>query len=149
MASMKIAAYTACSGRADQPCISSTTWSVIREIVSFEIEAPYTSAKCALTCPVVEPLAYNEIATASTSLRRRCRFLTTTGLNVPARVPRDLDRDLARGVGQHRLGPGAVADVARTRRRGGVLLVAQVLGHLLFQRRPEHLLGDRLQQPVR
>jgi hypothetical protein len=35
--------------------------------------------------PVVSPLAYSEIATASTSLRRRCRFLTITGSKVPAR----------------------------------------------------------------
>ena len=35
--------------------------------------------------PVVNPLAYNEIATASTSDSRRCRFLTNTGSNVPAR----------------------------------------------------------------
>lgn len=32
---MKIAAYTPCSGREAQPCISSTTALVIRETVSF------------------------------------------------------------------------------------------------------------------
>ena len=63
----------------------STTVSVIREIVSLEIDAPYTSAKCAEISPVVNPLAYNEIATASTSFSRRCRFLTITGAKVPAR----------------------------------------------------------------
>ena len=30
-------------------------------------------------------MAYNEIATASTSVRRFCRLLTITGSNVPAR----------------------------------------------------------------
>ena len=82
---MKIAAYTACNGREDHACISSTTLSVIRETVSLLIDAPYTSAKWALISPVVSPFANNEIATASTSLSRRCRFLTMTGSNVPAR----------------------------------------------------------------
>ena len=48
---MKIAAYTACNGREAHTCISSTTRSVIREIVSLEIDTPYTSAKCALRFP--------------------------------------------------------------------------------------------------
>ena len=52
--------------------MSSTTRSVIRETVSLDTEAPYTSAKWALISPVVSPLAYNEIATASTSDSRRC-----------------------------------------------------------------------------
>ena len=65
--------------------MSSITRSVIRETVSLLTDAPYTSAKWALISPVVNPLAYNEIATASTSDSRRCRFLTTTGSNVPAR----------------------------------------------------------------
>ena len=65
--------------------MSSTTRSVIRETVSLDTLAPYTSAKCAEISPVVNPFAYNEIATASTSLSRRCRFLTITGSNVPAR----------------------------------------------------------------
>ena len=41
---------------------------VIREIVSLLMLAPYTSAKCAEIFPVVNPLAYNEIATLSTSV---------------------------------------------------------------------------------
>ena len=82
---MKTAAYTPCSGRVHQACISSTTRSVIRLTVSLEMLAPYTSAKCAEISPVVSPFAYSEIATASTSVRRRCRFLTMTGSNVPAR----------------------------------------------------------------
>ena len=71
---MKISAYTPCNGREHQPCISSTTRSVIRETLSLEIDAPYTSAKCAEISPVVSPLAYSEIATASTSESRRWRF---------------------------------------------------------------------------
>ena len=82
---MKMAAYTGCSGREDQAAISSSTLSVILETVSLLMEAPYTSWKCALISPVVRPLANRLIATASTSERRRCRFLTITGSNVPAR----------------------------------------------------------------
>jgi hypothetical protein len=82
---MKIAAYTPCNGRAHHACISSTTRSVIRLIVSLEMLAPYTSAKCELISPVVRPFAYSEIATASTSDSRRWRFLTITGSNDPAR----------------------------------------------------------------
>jgi hypothetical protein len=40
MASMNTATYTASRGRDDQSAISATTLSVIREIVSFEIDAP-------------------------------------------------------------------------------------------------------------
>lgn len=65
--------------------ISSRTLSVIRLTVSLEIEAPYTSWKWAEISPVVRPLANRMIATASTSERRRCRFLTITGSKVPAR----------------------------------------------------------------
>ena len=40
IASMNTAAYTASSGRLAHSCISATTLSVIREIVSFDTEAP-------------------------------------------------------------------------------------------------------------
>jgi len=61
-----------------------------------------------------------------------------------------LEVDLARGVGQDRLAPGAVADVAGVPlARGPVLLVAEVLGHLLVQGRLQDGLGELLQQPVR
>ncbi len=81
---MKTAAYTACSGLQDQVDISSRTLSVILETVSLEMLAAYTSWKSALICPVLRPLANRLIATASTSERRRWRFLTMTGSNVPA-----------------------------------------------------------------
>ena len=66
---------------------------MIREIVSLEMLTPYTApasgrypqAKCALISPVVRPRANNDKTTASTSFRRRCRFLTMTGSNVPSR----------------------------------------------------------------
>jgi hypothetical protein len=40
IASMKITGYTSSSGRANQPAISSSTWSVILETVSFDTAAP-------------------------------------------------------------------------------------------------------------
>ncbi len=82
---MRMAAYTPCNGREDQTAISSRTLSVIRETVSLLMDAPFTSWKCAEISPVVGPLANRLIATASTSDRRRCRFLTITGSKVPAR----------------------------------------------------------------
>jgi len=57
---------------------------------------------------------------------------------------------LPRGVGQDRLAQGDVADLpARTTRRRVVLLMTEVLGHLLLQRRLLHRGGDRPEQPVR
>ena len=53
--------------------------------MSLDTDAPYTSAKCALISPVVNPLAYNDKTTVSTSDSRRCRFLTITGSKVPSR----------------------------------------------------------------
>ncbi len=47
-------------GRLNHSVISSTTLSVILEIVSLEIDAPYTSAKCAEISPVVKPLAVSD-----------------------------------------------------------------------------------------
>ncbi len=40
IASMKIAAYTRCSGREDHACMSSVTLSVIRLTVSLDTHAP-------------------------------------------------------------------------------------------------------------
>jgi len=62
-------------------------------------------------------------------------------------VPWNLDGHLARRLGQHRLGPGAIAHVPR--RRLAVLVMAQVLGQLLVQRRLQHRLGQLLEQPIR
>src|SRR6476619_6630319 len=130
---MNTAAYTANSGLLDQACMSSTTWSVIRLTVSLATEAPYTSAKWALISPVVNPFAYNDSTTRSTSLSRRCRLPTITGAKVPVPVPRNLDLHLPGGVGQHRLGAGAVAGVAIVAALDGVLVVAEVLAGLLLQ----------------
>ena len=64
-------------------------------------------------------------------------------------VTRNVDLDLPRRLGEHRLRSGAVADVARPGTGRVVLLIAQVLGHLLVQRGLEHRLGQLLEQPVR
>jgi hypothetical protein len=85
IASMNTAAYTGSRGLAHHAVISSMTRSVIRVTVSLETSAPYTSAKCAEISPVVKPLADSDSTTASRSDRRRARFGTMTGSNVPSR----------------------------------------------------------------
>ena len=63
-------------------------------------------------------------------------------------VPRHVDLNGACGLGQHRLGPGAVADVARPRTGRVVLFIAQVLGQLLIERGLEHRLSQLFEQPI-
>jgi hypothetical protein len=53
--------------------------SVIVEIVCRDTSAPYTSARCAAICPVVNPLADNEITMSSTPVNRRSRLRTICG----------------------------------------------------------------------
>ena len=133
----------------DQACISSITRSVIRETVSLDTDAPYTSAKCALISPVVRPFAYNDSTTASTSVSRRCRFVTITGSNVPSRSRgTSISTWPALSVSTV-LVAGAVAGVAAVPALDGVLVVAEVLGHLLLEGGLDHRLGERLEQPVR
>jgi hypothetical protein len=72
-------------------------------------------------------------------------------------ITRHIDLDPTGGLGQHRLGPGAVPNVAVPGPGTGritllallALLVAQVLGQLLVQRRLQHRLGQLLEQPAR
>jgi hypothetical protein len=61
----------------------------------------------------------------------------------------NLDLDLAGVLRQHRLRPGAVADVACPGAGRVVLLITQVLGHLLVQRGLQHRFRQLLEQPVR
>ncbi len=82
---MNITGYTESSGRACQSAISSTILSVILEMVSFETLAPYTSARWALTSPVVIPFAVNDSTIWSTPFNRRWRFFTITGSKLPSR----------------------------------------------------------------
>lgn len=110
--------------------------------------APYTSATCALISLVVNPLAYSQIATASTSVSRRCRLATITGATVSARSRGTWTLTCPGGVGQDCLGTPPVTDVA-AHGSGLVPVVTHMPGHLLLQRRSQHLHGDRLQQPVR
>jgi hypothetical protein len=65
-------------------------------------------------------------------------------------VPGDLELDLPGRMGQYRLRPGPVPHVGRVPVSDRtVLLMAQVLGHLLVQRRLQHVLGELLEQPIR
>jgi len=60
-----------------------------------------------------------------------------------------LDRYLPAGLGQHCLGPGPVPHVPRIITGRAVLVMTEMLGHLLIQRRLQHRLGQLLQQPIR
>jgi hypothetical protein len=62
--------------RTDHSCISSSTLSVIREIVSLLTDAPEISAKCAEISPLVRPFAYSDNTTSSTPESLRCRLST-------------------------------------------------------------------------
>jgi hypothetical protein len=72
-------------------------------------------------------------------------------LERPRPVPRHIDLHVTAAVRQHLFGTGPVADVPAARALAGrvVLLITQVLGDLLVQRRLDHGLGQLLQQPVR
>jgi hypothetical protein len=54
-------------------------------MVCLDTSVPYTSARCACTSPVVNPLAVNETTMSSTPDSRRCRLRTIFGSNVEAR----------------------------------------------------------------
>lgn len=58
---------------------------MIVEIVDLEASAPYTSARCAEVSLCVSPFADNDRTISSTPPRRRWRFLTSCGVNDPAR----------------------------------------------------------------
>ncbi len=60
-----------------------------------------------------------------------------------------LDRYLPAALGQHRLGPGPVPHVPRIITGRAVLVMTEMLGHLLIQRRLQHRLGQLPEQPVR
>jgi hypothetical protein len=60
------------------------------------------------------------------------------------------NRNFTGRVRHHRFRPGTVAHIRRfTALVGLVLLVTEVLGQLLVQRRLENILREQLQQPVR
>ena len=64
-------------------------------------------------------------------------------------VPRHVDGHLTAGIAEHRLGALAVTGVPPVPAGRGVLVIAQVLGHLRLQGGLEHPLGDLVQQPSR
>ena len=124
------------------------TASVIREIVSRETSAPYTSAKCAAISPVVSPFAASEITSSSTPANRRCRFATIFGSNEPSRS-RGTSISTSPTSVKHRLRPAAVARVALVAARGGVLGVTEVVVELRLERRLQHRLRQPGQQATR
>jgi hypothetical protein len=62
-------------------------------------------------------------------------------------VPRHVDPDRP-DLSGHRLGPHTVAGVPATRTSGIVLVIAEVVDDLTFQRRLQHPLGQLLQQTI-
>jgi hypothetical protein len=68
-------------------------------------------------------------------------------LEVAGHITRDADLDRA-DVGQHGLGPAAVAAVAAVLPGRVVLLIAEVVGDLALQRGLQNPLGQLLQQPA-
>ena len=99
--------------------------------------------------PVVNPLAYRrehdlvDVAEPALPLAHELR------LEGAVAVPRHLDLDRAAAVGEHRLGPcRRCASCRRLRPVRGVLVIAEVLGHLLIERRLEHRLGHAFNNPA-
>ena len=98
---------------------------------------------------MVSPLAYNDRTISSTSPRRRWRFLTICGSNVPAR-----SRGTSISTGPVFAGSTVLERVPLRMFSAPipgrvVLLIAEMLGHLLAQRGLDHRLGQLLEQPVR
>jgi len=56
---------------------------------------------------------------------------------------------VTRGLGQHRLGSGAVTDISRPGAGRVVLFVTEVFDHLLVQRGLDDRLGELFEQPIR
>jgi hypothetical protein len=68
----------------------------------------------------------------------------------PFTIAGHLDRHFTGRIRHHRLRPGTVAHIRRLAALTGlVLLMTEVLGQLLVQRRLENILGEQLQQTVR
>jgi hypothetical protein len=76
-------------------------------------------------------------------------FLDDLRLEGARPVSRDLDLDRPARISEDGLGSGSVAGVATSTPRRGVLVVAEVLGHLLVQGGLDDRLGHRLEQPTR
>lgn len=125
-------------------------------MVPFETEAPgghprlqgKISTKNELIPPVVNPLAYNDNTISSTPFNRRYGFTSDLALERPFPITRDVDRDMTAGLAPHRCRPGPVANVGGFAvRRGLVLVVPEMLGHLLVQRRFQTVLVNCLSSP--
>jgi hypothetical protein len=90
-------------------------------------------AKCAATSPVVNFFAVKDNTISSMPVSRRWRLLTICGSKQAIGVPRHLNLDRA-DLGEHRLGPRAVAGIAAAAPGRIMLVIAQMLGHLCIQR---------------
>src|SRR5689334_14071216 len=123
----------------------SITLSVIVEIVCRDTSAPYTSARCALISPVVNPFADRDSTMSSTPAQPPLPLAHDLRIETALTVPRhsNLDRP---DIGEHRLGPTAVAGVPAILPGRVVLLIAEVVGNLPVQRGLEHPLRQLLQQ---
>lgn len=77
------AGWTRSSGQDCHSVMPSLTESVIVEIVCFDSEAPWTSARCAEISPCVSPFPDSKSTISSTPVSRRCRFLTRGGSKLP------------------------------------------------------------------
>jgi hypothetical protein len=125
---------------------SSLTASVTLETRSRDTSAPYTSARCAWIFPVVRPLAYSDkIAVTGPADPRVLR--DHQRLEAAGPVPRHRDPHRP-GIGVHRLRRMPVPHVRRPAPGRVALVIAQVIGQLGLQRRLQHHLRDRGQQPA-
>jgi len=150
IASMKTAAYTPWRGRLAQSFISSTTLSVILETGLLRHRGAVDLGEMRRDLPRGQPLRIQRQDDLVDPGQPPLALLHDHRRKRPVAVPRHIDLQLARRLGQDRLRPGPVADVAGITILGGaVLRMAQVLRHLLVQRSLEHTLRELLQQPVR
>ncbi len=82
---MKITGYTRSKGRFCQSAISSSTRSVIFEIVSREMFVEYTSARWASTSPVVNPFAVERDHHRVDPVEAALVLATVSGSKLPSR----------------------------------------------------------------
>src|SRR5690348_4017079 len=147
MASMKITAYTASSGRFCQSAIPSITASVIVLIVCFETSAPIDLRQVRSDLPMRQPFRrqgnHHLVNSGEPPLPFGDDFRLETGITVPRH--RQLQRP---GISEHRLGPVAVAGITAITARRVVLFIAEMMLEFAFQGGLLHHPGQLAQQPA-